>query len=143
MALVETPALLLYGSDQEYIDRLRAEYHDKKVRLPEGKDVLFFFPNIDDCMHTLCGKGSTKVNRMRAQRILWIKFILEHGPCRQVKLNIKTGNIIFVCQELAHLVICRPLSGGDLKYVSSHPFTKQEYVQRYGDPKIYPDHILI
>lgn len=138
MALLETPALLILGTDQEYIDRLRHEYNNKPITIAEGVEVSFFLLNDSDCMHSLAGKAKTKVNPFRAQRILWIKFILTNPSVRTVKRSLSNGLIVFHSNELGYVVVCQPTRKG-LKYITQYICDK-EMSNRLQDPTGYQTH---
>ena len=126
MAILETPPLLLLGSEQEYIDRLKQEYNKKTVPIPEGRNVLFFLDNDVDCKHFICGKEGKTMNKERAQKILFIRYILENKDLRIIKRHLETNNIVFYCEELRLLVICCELKRGDWKCFTQHPFNNEQ-----------------
>ncbi|MCF7820631.1 MAG: hypothetical protein K9M44_04145 [Candidatus Pacebacteria bacterium] len=135
MAIETTPPLLACGSDQEYIDRLRLEYQTKKIIVPEGRTVIFFLNSDKDCMHFLGGKNSKKINRTRAQHILFVKYILETTAIRQVKRHIETGNIVFYSEELSIVVVCSEMKRGDLHCFTYHPVKSSQKQNFYNQNK--------
>lgn len=134
---METPPLLLLDTEREYIERLRQEYDKTQIILPEGKKVLFFLEHEKNCKHALSGKEQKRFNHFRAQRILWIKFILENKSIREVKQNVwHPENIVFYCQRLGYVVVCNILSGGDLKFVTQYVNNK-DFIKSWKNPKEY------
>ncbi|MCK5060934.1 hypothetical protein KAR28_00100 [Candidatus Parcubacteria bacterium] len=132
MSIIETPPSLTFGTKDEYIDRLRQEY-SQPIAIPEGLSVLFFLNENWRCEHFLCGKNQTSVNKQRARRILWIKFILENQGIRLIKKDLNTNNILFICEEVLHVVICSKLRRGDLKCFTHHPFKSEDIQNKYAD----------
>lgn len=141
MPLTESPPLLILGTQQEYIDRIRSEYDGVEIQLPEGATTKFYLNRDKDCEHFICGKGKVKVNPARAQRILWIRFVLENSHVRVVKKNLKNGNIIFYCSELNYIVICSQLSGRSLKCFTQYMLSADD-CKKFSDASLYCDHIL-
>lgn len=141
MPIIETPPALLYGTEDEYFQRLRQEYNSPIV-IPENRHVLFFLKKNKDCRHFLCGKGSNKINKVRARRILWIKFILENNSTRIIKKDMATNNVLFICEELLHCIICSKMINGDLKCFTHHPFKAEDFKKKYFDQSKYVDYIF-
>lgn len=138
MPIEPTPTLLARGTDQEYIDRLRLEYMDKKIVIPEGRTVIFFLKNDKDCLHFLCGKNSSKINSTRAHYMLFIRYILENSSIRQIKRHLETGNIVFFCEELLMVVICTEMTRGDWRCFTYHPIASDQKA-KFSDPNKYVD----
>lgn len=142
MALLETPALLILGTQQDYIDRLRLEYDGKKIKTAEGVDVVFYLRSDNSCRHLICGKGGMTMNPFRAQRILWVRLLLEENSCRIVKQAIGNGNIIFICEELCYVLVCDLLPSGDLKFITQYIKTKKD-LTAFQDPTKYTNYSLV
>lgn len=138
MPIIETPPSLPFGVESEYFQRLRQEY-DNPIVIPENRNVLFFLKKDRDCRHFLCGKKNSKINKVRARRILWIKFILENIDVRVIKKDMVTNNILFICEELLHCVICVRLKSGDLKCFTHHPFKAEDLKRKYSDQSKFVD----
>lgn len=139
MPIIETPPLLILGSETEYIQRLQLEYNGKTITIPENKIVIFYLSQEADCKHCFCGKNNTNFNPMRAQRILWIKFLLETQNVRVIKKNISNNNIIFVCSELKYVIICCLLKNGNLKFITQYILSGDD-IKKFQDPTKYTDY---
>jgi hypothetical protein len=122
MPIEKTPPLLQGGTEAEYIKYLQEEYRGKRVVIPEGPTVIFFLNSEDDCQHFLCGKGKKIINPLRAQYLLFIRYILETKEIRQIKRHLDTGNIVFYCEELSIVIICAEMKkGSDWRCFTYHP----------------------
>ncbi len=136
---METPPLLIFNTQQEYIDRLRTEYHGKNILLPDGngKRVLFFLEKDKDCTHAICGKSGIKSNPFRAQRILWIKFVLETASLREVKQSVwQPQNLVFFSEQLGYVIVCNILAKGDLKFITQY-MSDKVFKNKWSNQKEY------
>jgi len=141
MSLLETPPLLISDDEQEYIDKAREEFKNP-ILLPENKKVLFFYETDIDWQHLWRGKNCTQPpNKLRMQRILWVKFILANKDIRVVKQRIFDGNIVFFCKELCYLVVCQRLKRGDLKFITQY-VKNANFEKEFNDPSQYQDCII-
>lgn len=129
MPISETPSLLILGDKQDYIDRLRSEYDNKIITIPEGKKVLFFLSKDINCVHAFCGKNGKNFNPFRAQRILWIKYILENKETRIIKQSTENTNVVFYCEQLGYLVVCSVMPRGDFKFITQYIADKRKKAQ--------------
>ncbi len=139
MTLIETPALLILGTDQEYIERIRSEY-SQPIVTPEGVSVIFFLRDDQECLHSLAGKNGTRINPFRAQRLLWIRFLLMNSHVREVKKSLQNGNIVFYCHQLRYIVVCSPTKKG-LKYITQYIY-RSDTQEKLENPALYESHIL-
>ena len=146
MPLTETPALLILGTEAEYISRLQTEYHGKVITIPEGKNVVFYLSQENNCKHCICGREQNGMfkpfNPMRAQRILWIKFLLENQTTRTIKKSLANGNLAFICDELKYVVICSVLPRGDLKFITQYIVSGDE-MKKFNNINKYVDHTFV
>lgn len=140
MAIVETPPLLLLGTRQEYFDRIRLEYATS-ITLPEGGEVLFYLNYDKNCDHFICGSKSSNVNSFRAQRILWMRFVLENQNVRTVVKSVANGNILFCCEELSYVVVCNSIGGRRLKCFTQYILSKDAF-KKFSDTTQYQPHII-
>lgn len=150
MSLTETPALLILGTEAEYIARLQSEYNGKTITIPEGRKVVFYLNRENDCKHCFCGKQKKgfsgqavfePMNPLRAQRLLWVKFILENQSARIVKKSLGTNNLAFVCNELNYVVICSILPNGDLKFITQYVISGNG-IKKFEDTQKYENFVF-
>lgn len=139
MTIETTPSLLMNGNEKEYIDLLKKEYNQKIIKIPEGKNVVFFLNKDEDCRHFFCGKGGTKMNKLRCKYILFIKYILENKDCRVVKQHKITKNVIFVCNDPKFIIVCSDIGNNNLKCFTYHPYKD---IVDFLDQNKYIDYIF-
>lgn len=111
--LIETPGLLLKGTEDEYLEKMKEYYKTAQMKFPEnGKDIILFVSDLHILQHILrwidpkTKSLGNSVNPYRAQRILWIKFIIEQTEIRSVYKAKKNWNIVFVAEDLKYCVVC-------------------------------------
>ena len=139
MTLVESPPLLILGTKQEYINRIRQEY-DSSITTPEGCEVVFYIDSDKQCGHFICGKKGGEMNPLRAQRILLIRFILENQNVRTIVKSVGNGNIIFCCEELSYIV-CNSIGSRKLKCFTQYVLPKKQ-IKKFSDTAKYQPYII-
>jgi len=138
MPIEQTPPLLVFGSYQEYVDRLKLEYHNKTIVTPEGKKVVFFLEPEYKCSHFLCGDKGSKINNLRAQNILFIRYILENLKTRVIKRHLPTNRVVFYSDMFSCVIICAEIKNGNLVCFTYHPVSSIQK-KSYVDQNIYID----
>lgn len=90
-----------YGGEEnetEYIKKFK-EMYSNGINIPEGKLIVFKFVPDTEITHTWRGGKQGNFKKFRAQRICWIKEILEKKEIRSIKYNTKNQNIYFILNK--------------------------------------------
>ena len=102
----KTPPILTYWTFDEYFDIFNEFYNWVEIIYPETWDYInIYIWNRKEVQHYICWKGNSIINYPRAQKLLWIKFLIEETVLRDVFFENITKNILFVSEELNYLVV--------------------------------------
>ena len=122
---------IFLSSEQEYIDRFCEEYKDS-IKTPDG--FVISCRNPEQKAHHFCCGSINKFKILRAQRILWSKYILLHPNDRIVLENTKNkDSLVFFLTEKRkpYLVVCRIIKEKELDLISGFPvFGKKSEIYR-------------
>ena len=112
---------LFLNSEQEYIEEFCKAYKDP-IKTSDGFTV--YCNNINQRAHHFCCGTINKFQPVRAQRILWAKYILLNPEERTILGNVKDKNslLFFMARKRdSYLVICRVINDKDLDLISGYP----------------------
>lgn len=102
----KTPPILTRWNFEDYFNEFNIYYKWVKIFYPETKEeVCIYTWNEKEVNHYICWSKSSQINYARAQKLLWIKFLIENVDLRDVFLENETQNILFVSQELNYIVV--------------------------------------
>lgn len=138
MPIEQTPAMLVFGTYQEYVDCLKSEYHNKIIITPEGKKVIFVLDSEDKCRHFLCGDKGKKINNLRARNILFIRYILENSQTRVMKRHLPTNRVVFYSDMFSCAIVCGETKKGNLMCFTYRPVNAVQK-KNYIDQNVYID----
>lgn len=119
--MTETGGLttLFRETEEEYIADFCAAYKDEIIT-PDG--FVVFCKYLEETAKHVCrGKDKKTFHKVRAQRILWAKYILMNPGERIVLTDTQTSNTLFFLtrSKSPHVVVCKKL-GDRWNIISSH-----------------------
>jgi hypothetical protein len=122
MTIKETPWLLIGGEENHYYEKFKELFKkNNKILIPENKKEVIVYTNIDKNIYHIWRGGwyewlneanfnfnDSKYWR-RAQRIWWIKYIIENPNIRNAFKDNKNNSICLVSWELEYTVVLQPI----------------------------------
>lgn len=148
--LVETPWLFINWEEKDYLDIFKEVYKDK-LNLPEdNKDIIIYTKNDRDVYHIWRWWGYEWLNESdfnfgdpkfywRAQRILWIKYIIENKNIRKAFFDTKNDTICLISNELEYSVVLKEVNKKYYKLITAFHTYKPS---RYYTDKRFKEHKL-
>ncbi|MDQ7008729.1 MAG: hypothetical protein Q9M94_00370 [Candidatus Gracilibacteria bacterium] len=139
MTLIETPGLLIGGEESHYLEKFKSIFeNNNKIILPETEKPVFVYLNKDNAIYHLWRGGKEILNYnfddakywRKAQRIGWIKFILEKNKIRKIYKDKKNGYFCFVSTELEYTIVLKELKNSFLIITSYHTFDPYRYITK-------------
>lgn len=138
MSIIETPWLLIWWEENNYLEKFKNIFQDNnKIILPEVEKPVFVYLEKDSSIYHLWrwwneipdyNFNDPKYWR-RAQRIWWIRFILENSDIRKLYKGKRNWYICFVAMELEYTVVLKELKSSFLIITSYHTFDPYRYIK--------------
>ena len=137
-----TPWLLIWWNETHYFDQFKEIFKDdnNKIILPDdGKEVIIYTNSDNNIYHIWRGGGYEGLDirdfnfndpkfYRRAQRILWIRYILENQSLRKVFYDTKNNTLCFISRELEYTVVLWKIKNTHYKLVTAfHTFNSTRY----------------
>lgn len=137
--MLETPWLLINWKEDDYLNKFRDHFVDKIILPDDNKDVVIYSKDDKSVYHIWrwwwyewlredeFNFDDPKFYR-RAQRILWIKYILENKNIRSSFFDKKNKTICLICRELEYTVVIQKIKNTHYKLVTAfHTFRAYRY----------------
>lgn len=112
MAIIETPGLLVWWEESDYLARYKEIFDGhNEIIIPEcpDKKIIVYTRKDGYCKHFWRWwkdkDWTERETRQRAYRIWRIKYMIENEHLRTVYLDTKTNNIVFTSTELAFAIV--------------------------------------
>ena len=141
MTIIKTPWLLIWWEEQDYFDKFKSIFKsNNKIIIPENKKEIVVYTNIDkNIYHIWKWWGYKWLNEKdfnftepkywrRAQRICWIKYIIENPNIRKNFFDEKNNTICLVSWELEYTVVIQAIKNTHYKLVTAfHTYRPTRY----------------
>lgn len=142
MTIIETPWLLIKWNENHYLEKFKEIFElDNKIILPEKttKPVMVYTDKEAPIYHiwrwweyAWLDKINFNFNEAkfyrRAQRILWIKYLLENPNLRNIYKDKRNWYICFASTELEYTVVIRELKTSFVLITAFHSFDPYSYM---------------
>lgn len=145
MTIIETPWLLIWWEENHYLEKFKKIFQeDNKIVLPETEKPVFIYTNKDQNIYHLWRwwwyawlkeddfNFNEPVFYRRAQRIQWIKCILEEWVKRKIYKDKSKWTICFVNFEMEYTVVLRELPRNYLLITWFHTFDPFRYMTKWS-----------
>lgn len=136
-----TPWLLIKWEEINYLEKFKDIFKDdNKIILPENNKPLFIFTNKESSIYHIwrwwwyawLKEGEFNFNDpkfyRRAQRILWIKYLLENPQIRHIYRDKNNWYFCFVSNELEYSVVIREAKNSFLLITAYHTYNTYWYM---------------
>ena len=139
MSLIETPWLLIWWEEAHYLEYFKNIFQENnRINLAESEKPVFVYVNKDDPIYHLWRWWSKQSDFnfddpkywRRAQRIWWIKFILEKPEIRKIYKDKINWYFCFVAIELEYTIVLKKLKNSFLIITSYHTFDPYRYITK-------------
>ena len=141
MTLLETPWLFIWWEEPHYYNKFKEIFEkNNKVIIPENNKEVVVFTNTDKNIYHVwrggwyewCDENDFDFNDpkywRRAQRIWWIKYIIENPQTRRCFKDIKNNTICLVSWELEYTIVLQPIKNTHFRLVTwFHTFRPTRY----------------
>lgn len=141
MTIIETPWLLIWWEESHYFERFKNLFKDNnEIIIPENNKKVVVYTNIDkNVYHIWRWWGYEWLTQWnfdfndpkywrRAQRIWWIKYIIENSNVRRNFIDTKNNTICLVAWELEYTVIIQPIKNTHYRLVTAfHTYRPTRY----------------
>jgi len=141
MNLIETPGLLIWWEESDYYDRFKLFFEqDNKIIIPENNKQVIVYTNIDKGVYHIWrwwgyeGLDEKDFNFneakywRRAQRISWIKYIIENQAVRKSFKDTKNNTICLIAGELEYTVVLQPIKDTHFRLITGfHTYNPSRY----------------
>ncbi len=141
--LETTPWLLIQWNEPLYLEAFKSMFiSDNKVVLPDStKPLIIYLDKDKNIYHIWRGGGYAGLREedfnfnepkfyRRAQRIYWIKYILENPHIRKIYKDKNNGFICFVSIELEYTVVLKELKTSFLLITAYHTYDPYSYMNK-------------
>lgn len=139
--LVEVPWLLISWNENDYLSKFKLLFQNNNIiKLPDSSKEVFVYTNKDNAIFHLWRWGNyawlEKIDFnfnepkffRRAQRILWIKYLLENKDLRKIYKDKKTWNLCFVNFELEFTVVLKEGNKSFILVTCFHTYDIYRYI---------------
>lgn len=141
MTIVETPWLLIKWEESHYYEKFKRLFEENnKILIPENNKEVVIYTNIDKDIYHIwrwgwyewLNESSFNFNDSkywrRAQRIWWIKYIIENPDIRKSFKDKKNNTICLIAGELEYTIVLQPIRDTHFKLVTwFHTFKPTRY----------------
>jgi len=144
MTLTETPWLLIWWEESHYLEKFKNIFKENnKIIISETDKPIFIYTNKDKSIYHLWRWGwyswlkeenfnfNIPEYYRRAQRILWIKYLLENSDKRKLFKDKNNWNICFVSFEMEFTVVLKELPKNFLLITSYHTYNPYRYMTKW------------
>ena len=144
MTLITTPWLLIWWEESHYLDKFKSMFGkgNNIVKLPDTEKPVIIYTDKDKHILHLWRWGwyvwlkeqdfdfnEPKFYR-RAQRILWIKYLLQNWDKRKIYKDKRNWHICFVNMEMEYTVILKELPKNYILITWFHNFDSYRYMTK-------------